>query len=75
MVEDGESPTTIGKAGERKGPIGVALGEREILAIGISEAHVALRPIEGRLMPLVMTLAILWKIKEVIFLSIFEAEP
>jgi hypothetical protein len=27
------------------------------------------------LMPLAMTLAILWKIKEVIFLSIFEAEP
>ncbi|MGP8198160.1 MAG: hypothetical protein ACLQU4_01500 [Limisphaerales bacterium] len=27
------------------------------------------------LMPLAMTLAILWKIKEVIFMSIFEAEP
>ena len=27
------------------------------------------------LMPLAMTLAILWKIKEVIFMSLFEAEP
>ncbi len=35
-----QSPS--GRPGEREGPIGIALGEREVLAVRIAKAHVAL---------------------------------
>ena len=42
LVEDGDSPVAVGKTGEREGAIGIALGEREVLAVRIAEADVAL---------------------------------
>src|SRR5207253_8861108 len=42
LVEDGDSPITIGKTGEGELTIRVALGKGEILAVSIAEAHVAL---------------------------------
>ena len=42
LVEDRDAPVAIGKAREPEGPIGLALGEREIFAVRISDAHVAL---------------------------------
>src|ERR1035441_717244 len=47
LVERGYSPTAGGKTGEGESAVGVALGEREVLAIGVADAHVALRPIVG----------------------------
>ena len=42
LIEDGDSPITIGQAREGEGPISVALGEYKVLAVRISEADVAL---------------------------------
>src|SRR5882762_2419967 len=47
LVEDGDSPTATGKTVEGEGPIGGALGEREVLAVRIAKAHEALGPEEG----------------------------
>src|SRR5207253_580232 len=42
LVEDGDSPITIGKTGEGELTIRVALGKGEILAVSIAQAHIAL---------------------------------
>ena len=47
MVADGQSPVSAGNVGEAEVPVGVALGEHEVLAIGITEADPALGPGEG----------------------------
>ena len=42
LVEDGDSPVAVGNAGESEGSVGIALGEREVFAVGIAEADIAL---------------------------------
>ena len=42
LVEDRDSPVAVGKTGKAEGPVGVALGEREIFLVRIAQAHVAL---------------------------------
>src|SRR3974390_1508395 len=47
LVTDGHSPGTAGNIAEAEVPLGVALGEHEVFAIGITEADPALGPGEG----------------------------
>jgi hypothetical protein len=47
LVADGQSPVSAGNIGELEVSISVALGEHEVLAIGVSEADPALGPGEG----------------------------
>ena len=42
LVKDGDSPIAVGQTCEGKASIGIALGEREVLAVRITKAHVAL---------------------------------
>ncbi len=42
LVEYCDSPHAIRQPGQREVPVDVALGEREILAVGVADAHVAL---------------------------------
>ena len=47
LIEDSDSPIARRQAREREGAVVVALGEREVFAVRIAKAHIALGPVVG----------------------------